>query len=135
MSAEYAREREQFGKPIGANQAIKHHLANVQVKIEFAQPVIHVAAAMASGERAGIMASQAKMAGFEAADLAARTGVQVHGAMGYSWEVDVHFFLKRTLALSGTWGSVRFHRKRVCDGLFSGILPTGPGATFAAEAS
>ena len=115
MAAAYARERIQFGKPIGAYQAVKHHLATCQVKIEFARPVVHAAAAQIGRQdvfsRARI--SHAKLAATAAADLAARTAIQVHGAMGYSWEVDAHFYLKRALALQGAWGDERFHRARV----------------------
>lgn len=133
LAVAYARERQQFGKPIGVNQAIKHHLATAQVKIEFARPVVHAGAAMlAQGDlysRARI--SQARLAAAEAADLAARTAIQVHGAMGYSWEVDVHFFLKRALALTTWWGTPALHRARVADRVLNGRL--GPDQTFAKE--
>lgn len=115
IAVAYAKERLQFGKPIGSYQAVKHLLATAQVKIEFARPVVAAAAAeLAAGNalsRARI--SHAKLAAVEAADLAARTAIQVHGAMGYSWEVDVHFLLKRALALAGAWGDAGFHRARV----------------------
>jgi alkylation response protein AidB-like acyl-CoA dehydrogenase len=133
LAIAYAKERIQFGKPIGANQAIKHHLASAQVKIEFARPVVQAAAAELAHRdtfsRARI--SHAKIAALEAADFACRTAVQVHGAMGYSWEVDVHFLLKRTLALTFAWGDPAFHRSRVSARLFS--RPTGPDHTFARE--
>lgn len=131
MAVAYAQDRQQFGKPIGSYQAIKHHLATCQVKIEFARPVVHAAAAACpQGDifsKARI--SQAKLACTAAADLAARTAVQVHGAMGYSWEVDVHFFLKRTLALTHHWGGPELHRNRVATRVLTG--PLGPDATFA----
>ncbi|WP_312783572.1 acyl-CoA dehydrogenase family protein [Brevundimonas sp.] len=115
LAVDYAKERTQFSKPIGVNQAVKHLLATAQVKIEFARPVVFAAA----GERAAdnalsrARASHARLAAAEAAVLAARTAIQVHGAMGYSWEVDVHFLLKRGLALAGVWGDESFHRARV----------------------
>lgn len=134
LAVAYAQERQQFGKPIGAYQAIKHLLATAQVKVEFARPVLYSAAAgLPVGDllsRARV--SQAKIACAEAADLATRTAVQVHGAMGYSWEVDVHVFLKRSVALTGTWGSNAQHRKRVAARVFAG--PLGPASTFAREA-
>lgn len=133
LAVGYAKERQQFGKPIGAYQAIKHHLATCQVKIEFARPVIWAAAEAAP--RGDLMSrariSQAKLAATEAADLAARSAIQVHGAMGYSWEVDVHFFLKRALALTAWWGDPTFHRARVAARVFDGHL--GPEFTFATE--
>ena len=95
ISVAYAKDRTQFGKPIGSYQAVKHLIANAQVKIEFARPVVHAAAAELPldtiASRARI--AHAKIAAGEAAELAARTAVQVHGAMGMTWEVDVHYFL------------------------------------------
>ncbi|WEK58906.1 MAG: acyl-CoA/acyl-ACP dehydrogenase [Candidatus Brevundimonas phytovorans] len=115
LAVDYAKERTQFGKPIGVNQAVKHLLATAQVKIEFARPVVFAAATERAADNAlsRARASHAKLAATEAASLAARTAIQVHGAMGYSWEVDVHFLLKRGLALTGAWGDESFHRARV----------------------
>ena len=133
MSVDYAQGRSQFGKAIGSYQAVKHLLANAQVKVEFARPVVHAAAAelplgsLASRARA----AHAKIAAGEAADLAARTAVQVHGAMGMTWEVDVHFFLKRALALKSAWGTPASHMAAVMTRI--GALPTGPEFTFASE--
>jgi len=81
---------------------------------------------------APVHASHAKLACGEAAWLAARHGIQVHGAMGYSWEVDVHFFLKRGIALTNWWGGTAFHRERVAARVFA--RPLGPEHTFAREA-
>ena len=135
IAVAYAKDRQQFGKPIGSYQAIKHHLATVQVKIEFVRPVVHAAAALfAPGDTlSAARISHAKLAAGEAAELACRTAIQVHGAMGYSWEVDVHFFLKRALALAGTWGDRAFHRRRVAHRLFETALPIGADQIFANE--
>lgn len=134
LSVAYTRERSQFGKPIGSYQAVKHLLATAQVKIEFAKPVIYAAAAQLPQadlfSRARI--SHAKLAAADAADLACRSAIQAHGAMGYSWEVDVHFFLKRALALSTWWGDARFHRGRVAARVFN--QPLGAEYTFATTA-
>jgi alkylation response protein AidB-like acyl-CoA dehydrogenase len=133
LAVAYAKERTQFGKPIGSYQAMKHMLAAAQVKIEFARPVVYAAAAQcANGDvfsRARI--SHAKLAATEAADLACRSAVQVHGAMGYSWEVDVHVFLKRALALTSWWGDARLHRARVAARIFE--RPLGADQTFATD--
>lgn len=133
LAVAYARERTQFGKPIGSYQAVKHLLSTAQVKIEFARPVVYAAAAQLAQADAFSRAriSHAKLAAAEAADLACRTAIQVHGAMGYSWEVDVHFFLKRALALSSWWGDARFHRERVAARVFD--QPLGADRTFARE--
>ncbi|WP_207093828.1 acyl-CoA dehydrogenase family protein [Novosphingobium sp. PY1] len=133
LAVEYAKERQQFGKPIGTYQAVKHHLSSAQVAIEFARPVVLAAAAdLAHGDvqsRARI--SHAKLVALEAADQAARASIQVHGAMGYSWEVDVHLFLKRTLALTSSWGTPYFHRQRIMHRIAA--QPLGPDQTFARE--
>lgn len=135
MAVAYAKERQQFGKPIGSYQAVKHHLASAQVAIEFARPVVLAAAAAIAHcdvqSRARI--SQAKIVALEAADLAARASIQVHGAMGYSWEVDVHLFLKRALALTNTWGTPYFHRRRIAKRVFT--QPIGSEHTFSREAA
>ncbi|MBO6902143.1 MAG: acyl-CoA/acyl-ACP dehydrogenase [Rhizobiaceae bacterium] len=135
LAVAYAKERSQFGKPIGSYQAIKHLLAEAQVRIEFARPVVYAAAGGFDStdihSRARI--SHAKIAASMAADLACRTAVQVHGAMGYSWEVDVHFFLKRALALATWWGDERFHRERVAERVLS--QPLGAEHAFAREAN
>ena len=135
MAAAYAKERIQFGKPIGANQAVKHHLATCQTRIEFARPVVYAAAAQIGQQDlfSRARASHAKLAALAAADLAARTAIQVHGAMGYSWEVDAHFYLKRTLALTGAWGDEAFHRARVAERAFG--APLDPDQTFARSAA
>jgi alkylation response protein AidB-like acyl-CoA dehydrogenase len=132
IAVTYARERVQFGKPIGSYQAIKHQLANVQVKLEFARPVVHAAAARLTDLDARALAavSHAKLAGTDAADLAARTAIQVHGAMGYSWEVNLHFYMKRAWALAGVWGDRSFHARRVQGLLDAGALALGPAQTF-----
>lgn len=137
ISVNYARERNQFGKPIGSYQAIKHHLATVQVKLEFARAHVYAAVTRVGDldERAEASVSSAKLAASDAADLAARTGIQVHGAMGYSWEVDLHFYLKRALALAGSWGDRNFHARRVQSLVLGGRLPLGPDQTFARTGS
>ena len=133
LAVAYAKDRTQFGKPIGSYQAVKHLVANAQVQIEFARPVVHAAAAelplntMASQARV----AHAKIVAGEAADLAARTAVQVFGAMGMTWEADVHFFLKRALALKATWGTAAQHTRTVTHRVLS--ERTGPDATFASE--
>lgn len=133
LAVAYAKDRTQFGKPIGSYQAVKHHLASAQTAIEFARPVV-LAAAAAIGQgdvHSRARTSHAKIVALEAAEQAARASIQVHGAMGYSWEVDVHLFLKRALALKGAWGAPAFHRARIATRLFT--QPTGADQTFARE--
>jgi alkylation response protein AidB-like acyl-CoA dehydrogenase len=133
LAVAYAKDRVQFGKPIGSTQAVKHMISSAQVKVEFARPVVHAAAAeLPLGTLAGrARVAHAKIAAGEAADAAARMAVQAHGAMGMTWEVDLHFFLKRAFALNHVWGSPADHRRTVIERI--GAERTGPDATFASE--
>lgn len=133
MAVAYAKDRTQFGKPIGTYQAVKHLCATAQVKVEFARPVVHAAAAEFAPDSLAARArlAHAKIAAGEAADLATRSAVQVHGAMGMTWEVDLHFFLKRAHALGHAWGTNARHMETVIERICT--LPTGADMTFASE--
>ena len=134
MAVAYAKDRMQFGKPIGSYQAVKHLVANAQVKTEFARPVVHAAAAELPLATASALAriAHAKIAAGDAADLATRNAVQVHGAMGMTWEVDLHFWVKRAIALRGTWGTASDHAATVLARVLSN--PIGPDLTFSSAA-
>ena len=121
----YAKQREQFGAPIRSFQAMKHMLATVHVKLEFARPLIYRAAhslAHAAECRAADV-SQAKATAGEAAQQAAKTALQVHGAIGYTWECDLHIWMKRAWALELAWGSGAWHRARLGAALFDAAAP------------
>jgi alkylation response protein AidB-like acyl-CoA dehydrogenase len=115
MAAAYAKERHQFGKPVGSFQAVKHHLANARVALEFARPATYRAAWSLATAQPTLShdASMAKALASEAAEVASRVALQVHGAIGYTWECDLHFYLKRTWALSRAWGDADTHRRLV----------------------
>jgi alkylation response protein AidB-like acyl-CoA dehydrogenase len=132
MSVSYTADRQQFGKPVGSFQAVKHHMANVAVKLEYARAPVHRAAyALANGDACASRAvSHAKLAACEAANLAAKNAIQVHGAMGYTWEVDLHIFMKKAWALANTWGDAGYHKGRVADYLFSDEALLGAIGTF-----
>ena len=132
LSVDYVVQRKQFGKPIGSFQAIKHHLADVAGKIEFAKPVLYRAAhALVRGDaQVDVHVSHAKLACCEAAWLAARHGIQVHGAMGYTWEVDLQMFMKRAWALDSAWGDRACHKSRVATAILADGAPVGPQFTF-----
>ena len=119
MAAAYAKDRHQFGKPIGSFQAVKHHLANARVALEFARPATYRAAwSLATAQPAlSHDASMAKAMASDAAELASRVALQVHGAIGYTWECDLHLFMKRTWALSRAWGDAATHRRLVLEHL------------------
>ena len=114
-SVRHAGQRTQFGRPIGAFQAVKHQLADVAIGLEFARPLLDAAAAAldGNGEHAARDVSAAKVACTDAARLAARTALQVHGAIGYTEELDLHLWLLKVRALAGAWGSQAEHRARV----------------------
>lgn len=122
MAAAYAVERRQFGQPIGSFQAVKHLLADALVGLEFARPVVYRAAwALDEGSPdAARDASMAKACASEAAVAAARSALQVHGAIGYTWECDLHLWMKRAWALAADWGDAADHRARVLDSLLDG---------------
>jgi len=119
MAAQYAKDRSQFGKPIGSFQAVKHHLADALVRVEFARPVVYRAAwSLQHGDPdASMHASMAKAMASEAATLAARTALQVHGAIGYTWEHDLQLWMKRAWSLAAAWGDAATHRARVLERL------------------
>lgn len=132
LGIDYSAQRKQFGKPVGSFQAVKHHLADVAVKIEFARPVVFRAAYGLSRNdpRQALQVSQAKLAAADTATLAARRSLQVHGAMGYTWESDLQMFMKRAWALDPAWGDRAFHKTRVAAQLFGEGAAIGPGTTF-----
>jgi alkylation response protein AidB-like acyl-CoA dehydrogenase len=132
LGAAYALDRHQFGRPIGSFQAVKHLLADARVALEFARPTVYAAAWALdrSTSEAGIAASVAKSAAGEAAATAARAALQVHGAIGYTWECDLQLYLKRTWALVEAWGSPAHHRALLLSRLAdqAGTAPAPAGA-------
>ncbi len=127
VTVDYVKQREQFGVPVGSFQAIKHHLADAALQLAFAEPVVHHAAyAMANGaDTASRDVSMAKCFAGDAAERAARTALQCHGAIGYTVEYDLHLWLKRVWALSPAWGDTAHHRARVATAVL-GTDPSGP---------
>ena len=115
LTVEYAKARQQFGVPIGSFQAVKHHLADSRIAIEFARPLVYRAAwSITEGDPdASTHVSMAKALASEAATLTAGQALQCHGAIGYSYEYDLHLFMKRAWALAATWGDAAWHRARV----------------------
>jgi alkylation response protein AidB-like acyl-CoA dehydrogenase len=128
-SVRQATQRSQFGQPIGSFQAVKHYLADVAIGLEFARPLLDAAAAALDDQAPGDPprgepgagnkmhsardVSAAKIACTDAAYRAARVALQVHGAIGYTQEHDLHLWLTKVRALAGAWGSQAEHRARV----------------------
>lgn len=111
QAAAYVTQRRQFGRAVGEFQAVKHHLADVLVALELARPLVH-AAAVTGAERD---VSAARVAAADAAYLAARAALQVHGAIGYTQEHDLSLWLLKVRALRSAWGTQTYHRRRVLD--------------------
>ena len=116
----HAKQRKQYGREIGQFQAIKHLLADVATELELARPLVHGAAVALADPSAGEPArdvSAAKVATADAAYLAARTCLQVHGAIGYTDEHDLGLWLTKVRALVAAWGTSAHHRQRVASSL------------------
>jgi alkylation response protein AidB-like acyl-CoA dehydrogenase len=115
-SVDYAKERQQFDKPIGSFQAIKHILADMFVRTEVARAAVYAAAenldepSLGPPDRA---VSGAKLLAGETAITNAKAATQVHGGMGFTWEVDIHLYLKRAWVLDTAFGSVDVHADHV----------------------
>ena len=115
LTVDYAKVRKQFGAPIGSFQAVKHHLASALMKLEFARPAVYRAAHSLDhpGPDTSLHVSMAKACSADAATFAARVSLQCHGAIGYSFEHDLHLWMKRAWALAAAYGNAPWHRERV----------------------
>jgi alkylation response protein AidB-like acyl-CoA dehydrogenase len=118
-SVEYVKQRKQYGRTIGSYQAIKHTLADVRIALDFARPLVHGAALSVAteSESASRDVSAAKVAAGDAAYLASRVALQVHGAIGYTAEFDLGLWINRVRALVSAWGGSAHHRGRIADSL------------------
>jgi len=112
MAVAYAKERVQFDRPIGGFQAVKHILADMLVRSELARAAVYAAGVIIDVPEVGDAdraASVAKILAGEAALANAKACIQVHGGMGFTWEVDAHLYLKRAWVLDTVWGSADAH--------------------------
>ncbi len=115
LSAAYARDRQQFDKPIGSFQGIKHKCADMAVQIEAAKSVAYYAF-RAAAEDSPDLPRASSMAKAWCGDTAGKVGadaVQVHGGMGFTWELGLHHYLRRTKHLASLYGDANWHRERV----------------------
>jgi len=120
LATEYAKRREQFGRPIGGFQAVKHMLADMFVRQELCRSIVYAAGATVDTPEVGSVSravSAAKLIAGEAALKNARACIQVHGGMGYTWEVPAHYYLKRTWVLENVFGGVERHAEAMADHL------------------
>ncbi|MCP3982846.1 MAG: acyl-CoA/acyl-ACP dehydrogenase [bacterium] len=115
MAVEYAKERVQYGRPIGSFQAIKHKCADMMVKIESARSVVYFAACVAAeqGDELALAASMAKAAASEAYSFCAGTALQIFGGVGFTWEYDIHLYFKRARSSASLLGDAPYHRELV----------------------
>ncbi|MER6100947.1 acyl-CoA dehydrogenase family protein [Streptomyces sp. NPDC001832] len=121
----YVKQRTQFGTAIGSFQAVKHRLADVLIGLEFARPLLYGAALALAGDApgAGAEVAAAKVAAGEAGYAAARAALQLHGAVGYTQELDLSLWLRKARPLRDAWGAPGACRARV--------LADGPAAPAA----
>jgi alkylation response protein AidB-like acyl-CoA dehydrogenase len=115
MATDYAKEREQFGRPIGAYQAVSHRLAGMLWEVEEARSLTYYAAWAADAEPGALplAAAMAKARASDAATQVTHDAIQTFGGIGFTWEHDIHFFLKRARVGAGLLGTARQHRERV----------------------
>ena len=117
LAVEHAKRRTQFGRPIGAFQAVQHLCAGMLVRAESARSVVYAAAVT---EEPGDIAA-AKLLADEAAVRNARDCLQVHGGMGFTWEADVHLHLKRAWVRAGQWQCAAEAEEELAAGLLSTV--------------
>jgi alkylation response protein AidB-like acyl-CoA dehydrogenase len=117
MAVDYAKDREQFGRPIGAYQAVSHRCAQMLLETENSRSAVYGAAwaAATEPESLPLAASIAKAYASDAGWRVPDASIQVHGGIGFTWEHDLHFFLKRGKANAASFGDARWHRDRVAD--------------------
>jgi alkylation response protein AidB-like acyl-CoA dehydrogenase len=109
---QYAKDREQFGRPIGSFQAVKHRLVDMYLALERASSLAYFAALTIAenDSRRAVAASMAKAAAGDCQRLMVREGLQLHGGIGYMWEQDLHMYMKRAKSQDLLFGSSRSHR-------------------------
>ena len=115
MAVEYAKERVQFGRPIGSFQAIKHKCANMMVEVESARSASYYAGCVAAedGEELPVVASLAKAYCSDAYFRCAADSIQIHGGVGFTWEYEVHLYFKRAKSTETFLGDAAYHRELV----------------------
>ena len=128
MSVAYAKDRVQFGKPIGSFQAIKHMLADALVDLEGMRSTAYYAAWCLSAHdpERSLAASMAKSWCSDASKRIMAAGLQVHGGIGFTWEHDMHLYVKRAQLDQVSFGDAPFHRDRIAT-MLQERLASGPG--------
>jgi len=130
LAVEYAKQRRQFGRPIGGFQAVKHLCADMAVRAELARCAVHAAAVTVDQPDVGdasVAAAGAKLLADEAAIANGRSCIQVHGGMGFTWEVPAHLAYKRARVLATQFGTDEQLAEWLGDSLVGSPTGTGPG--------
>ncbi len=122
MAVAYAKDRQQFGRPIGSYQAVSHRCAQMLLETENSRSAVYGAAWAADAEPQALprAAASAKAYASDAGWRVPDASIQVHGGIGFTWEHDLHFFLKRGRANAALYGDARWHRERVAAAIFAG---------------
>jgi alkylation response protein AidB-like acyl-CoA dehydrogenase len=117
MAVDYAKDRKQFDRPIGSYQAVSHVCAEMLKQVEGARSLVYYAgwAADAAPDEFSLAASAAKAYASDAGWNVSASALQVHGGIGFTWEHDLHWFLKRAKTDGVLYGSARDHRERVAE--------------------
>jgi alkylation response protein AidB-like acyl-CoA dehydrogenase len=128
LALAYAKQREQFGRSIGSFQAIKHMLADMFVRQELARAAVYAAGATLDHPEVGDVdqaARGAKIVAGESAMKNARACIQIHGGMGYTWEIPAHYYLKRCWVLESTFGAAEEHAEHVAEAVSPELTAAG----------
>ena len=123
-AADYAKERTQFGKPIGSFQAVKHHCADMAIAVEASRAATRAAADALDGDPAAWATTAAITSSYvgPACSHACALGLLVHGGVGFTWEHDSHLFLKRVKLDEVLFGTPAWHRRRLADAVFPALV-------------
>lgn len=130
LAVDYAGQRTQFDKPIGSFQAIKHKCADMLVALESARSAAYYAAWAAAEDDASLplAVSMAKAVSSDACRLICNDALQIHGGVGFTWDFDIHFYLKRGKLLEYAFGDASYHRERVAGLVLDGRAHTAQPA-------
>jgi len=125
MAVAYAKDRQQFGRPIGAYQAVSHRCAQMLLETENSRSAVYGAAwaADAEPESLPLAAAMAKAYASDAGWRVPDASIQTHGGIGFTWEHDLHFFLKRGRLNAATFGDAKWHRERVAAAVLPDAAP------------
>jgi alkylation response protein AidB-like acyl-CoA dehydrogenase len=115
VTLDYAKQREQFGVPIGSFQALKHKFADLIVALEKARASVYFAALTIAedDDRRAVASSAAKVAAADCERMMSKEGIQLHGGIGYTWEHDMHLFVRRAKSCTLLCGTPAEHRERI----------------------